>query len=109
MAKGKYDCAICGALLPTAREHASHVTEKHDRGYVPRGSRMRMYTMRCWRCAVEMVRDEDNQYRCSCGFVMPDKEVLTNNDARNDPEQLSVYSTDAVDISKWPLTKPKDR
>ena len=78
MALHPYDCAYCDALFAKASEHMSHVTKEHDVGFVPRGQRTFMPHMRCWSCAGQMPRRNDNSYFCeSCGFLLPDKDQFS--------------------------------
>ena len=64
MAANKHNCPSCGEAFPSSQEVAAHWVTNHDRGYVPRGQRIKR-SWYCWRCASEVPAHQDT---CVCGW-----------------------------------------
>jgi hypothetical protein len=68
----RYECAHCLERFEKSGEHRDHVMEKHDVSFAPKGQRRLRRPVTCWSCAVqELYPDENGEYRCECGFVLP--------------------------------------
>jgi hypothetical protein len=68
----KHECAYCGQGFSRISDHMVHVVKEHD----PSESATLRRSVSCWRCAIEMKADVDGQFKCVCGFVLPDREQI---------------------------------
>lgn len=69
----KHECAYCGQGFSRISDHMVHVVKEHD----PSESTTLRRAVSCWRCAAEMKADADGQFKCVCGFILPDREQIT--------------------------------
>lgn len=76
--KTKYECGYCGERFEKGADHASHVLEKHDIGFVKDRDKRLKRPVTCWRGGNhDMFPDENGEYHCECGFSLP-KDWKTN-------------------------------
>lgn len=56
-------CAYCGRTFATIADHATHVIQTHDQGFIPRSEQRLRRRIICRACATELPTDAST---CPC-------------------------------------------